>query len=136
MVKTAPVMTTWINLAMVALGGAAGSLARYLLTLAALAIPGGSTMLGTTVSNVIGCAAIGAFAEYVIANEHLSEASQLGIRVGLLGGLTTFSTFAFESVALAELGRWGGSVIYVLANLVLGCLALLIATTMVRGWMS
>jgi CrcB protein len=121
---------------MVALGGAAGSLARYLLTLAAVALPGGSTMLGTTAANIIGCAAIGAFSEYVIASEHLSEASQLGIRVGLLGGLTTFSTFAFESVALAELGRWGGSVVYALANLVLGFLALLIATTMVRGWMS
>ena len=136
MVKTAPVMTTWINLMMVAGGGAVGSLARYLITVGSASVPGGSTMLGTTLANVLGCAAIGAFSEYVIAVEHLAESSQLAVRVGLLGGLTTFSTFAFESVALAESGRWGFSGIYVLGNLCLGWFALVTATTMVRGWMT
>ena len=58
-------------------------------------------MLGTTVANVIGCAAIGAFVEYTVVQGYVSERMQLAIRVGLLGGLTTFSTFSFESVALA-----------------------------------
>jgi CrcB protein len=129
-------MTTCLNLVMVAIGGAAGSLARYGITIGSAALPWGSTMLGTTISNVLGCAAIGAFSEYVIVSEHLPEHSQLAIRVGLLGGLTTFSTFAYESVALAETGRWGMSGFYVLANLFLGWCALMIATTMVRGWMA
>ncbi len=93
-------------------------------------------MLGTTVANLIGCAAIGAFSEYVVHVEHFSAPAQLAIRVGLLGGLTTFSTFAFESVVLAETGRWGLSGIYVMANLLLGWFALVLATTMVRGWMT
>jgi len=129
-------MTTWLNLLMVAAGGAAGSLARYLITLGSAALPWGSTMLGTTISNVIGCAAIGAFSEYVIAVEHFPASAQLAVRVGLLGGLTTFSTFAYESVALAEMGRWGISGVYVLANLFLGWFALMTATMMVRGWMT
>ena len=129
-------MTTWINLMMVAGGGAVGSIARYLITVGSASLPWGSTMLGTTLANVLGCAAIGAFSEYVIAVEHLGESSQIAVRVGLLGGMTTFSTFAYESVALAESGRWGFSGIYVLGNLVIGWLALIFATMMVRGWMT
>jgi CrcB protein len=129
-------MTTWINLMMVAAGGAVGSIARYLITAGSAALPWGSTMLGTTLANVLGCAAIGAFSEYVIVVEHVGESTQLAVRVGLLGGLTTFSTFAYESVALAESGRWGFSGAYVLGNLFLGWLALIFATTVVRGSMT
>ena len=93
-------------------------------------------MLGTTISNLLGCAAIGAFAEYVMAVENLSPASQLGVRVGLLGGLTTFSTFALESVALVDSGRWLIAGLYVMGNLLLGWFALVISTTIVRGWMA
>jgi CrcB protein len=129
-------MTTWLNLTLVAAGGAVGSVARYLITTGSVALPWGSTMLGTTIANLIGCAAIGGFTQYAVATEHVSPATQLAVRVGLLGGLTTFSTFAFESAALAESGRWAVSGIYVLANLMLGWLVLVLAATAVRGWMS
>jgi CrcB protein len=129
-------MTTWLNLTLVAASGAAGSVARYLITAGSASLPWGSTMLGTTLSNLIGCAAIGAFTQYAMETEHVSPATQLAVRVGLLGGLTTFSTFAIESVSLAESGRWAISGIYVLANLVLGWLLLIIAAATVRGWMT
>lgn len=129
-------MTTWLNLLAVAFGGALGSVARYLITVVSVSIPGGSTMLGTTVANVLGCAAIGAFAEYTIVQDFVSERWQLAIRVGLLGGLTTFSTFSFESVALAEGGRWTVSGLYVGSNLILGWIALLAASWIVKGWMA
>lgn len=121
---------------MVAAGGAVGSLARYLITLGTAALPWGAPALGTTISNLIGCAAIGGFTEYVTTAANVPAPTQLAVRVGLLGGLTTFSTFSFESAALAESGRWGVSTIYVLANLVLGWIALMLATSIVRGWMS
>ncbi len=129
-------MTSALNLLMVAAGGAIGSLARYLITLGSEALPWGSNMLGTTIANLIGCAAIGAFAEYVILREHLSEELQLAVRVGALGGLTTFSSFAYEAIALADEGRWGVSGLYLMANLFLGFSALIIATMMVRGWLA
>ena len=83
-------MTTWLNLLAVATGGAVGSVCRYLITVASIAIPGGSTLFGTTIVNLIGCAAIGGFAEVVLVTNSLSERTQLLIRVGFLGGLTTF----------------------------------------------
>jgi fluoride exporter len=129
-------MTTWLNLTAVALGGAVGSVARYLITVVSVSIPGGSTMLGTTIANVVGCAAIGAFVEYTVAEGYVSERIQLAIRVGLLGGLTTFSTFSFESVALAEGGRWSASGLYVASNLMLGWVALVAAAAIVKGWMA
>ena len=135
-IKQHPAMTSLLNLASVAVGGAIGSVARYLLTVISTSIPGGSTMLGTTVANLLGCAAIGAFAEYVVAVGHISEQSQLAIRVGFLGGLTTFSTFAMESAALADSGRWQLSGLYVAANLLLGWAILIAAAGLVKGWMT
>lgn len=129
-------MTSWLNLASVAAGGAAGSVARYLITVGAVAIPGGTTMLGTTIANVLGCAAIGAFAEYIVVADHVAEHTQLAIRVGVLGGLTTFSTFALESAVLADTRGWHHSGLYVLANLLIGWTALAIGATLVKGWMT
>ncbi|MGB1926340.1 MAG: fluoride efflux transporter CrcB [Rubripirellula sp.] len=119
---------------MIALGGAVGSVLRHLITQASILIPGGSGALGTTACNLIGCAAIGAVFEYVSTTETLPESYQLAIRVGLLGGLTTFSTFALESLLLSENGRWGLSTLYVLANLILGWLAIMATMSLVRSW--
>jgi CrcB protein len=129
-------MTTWLNLVSVAIGGAIGSVARYLITVVSVAIPGGSTLWGTTIANVVGCAAIGAFVEYSIVEGYVSERVQLAIRVGFLGGLTTFSTLSFESAALAESGRWSLSGLYVGANLIIGWAALVSAAGIVKGWMT
>ncbi len=129
-------MTTWLNLAAVAVGGGLGSVCRYLLTLASAAVPGGSGMLGTTIANVLGCAAIGALLAYGAVEGNLSERLALAIRVGFLGGLTTFSTFAAESAGLAGDGRWLGSGLYVAANLFIGWAALIVSSTVVKGWIA
>ena len=129
-------MTTWLNLLAVATGGAVGSVCRYLITVASIAIPGGSTLLGTTLVNVVGCAAIGGFAEVVLITNSVSERTQLLIRVGFLGGLTTFSTFAGESAALADEGRWFACGLYVAVNLLLGWAALVLTAMLVKGWLT
>ena len=129
-------MTTWLNLLAVATGGAVGSVCRYLITVASIAIPGGWTLLGTTLVNVVGCAAIGGFAEVVLVTNSVSERTQLLIRVGFLGGLTTFSTFAGESAALADEGRWFACGVYVAVNLLLGWAALVLTAMLVKGWLT
>ena len=126
-------MTTWFNLFAVAGGGALGSVARYLITLGSASIPGGSSMLGTTIANVLGCAAIGAFSQYTLADGLVSERMRLAIQVGFLGGLTTFSTFAAESSGMASSGRLSMASLYVAANLMLGWFALAVAATAVKG---
>ncbi|TWU44969.1 putative fluoride ion transporter CrcB [Novipirellula aureliae] len=128
-------MTTWSNIFAVAAGGAIGAVARYLITLTAIMAPGGSAMVGTTIANVLGCAAIGALAEFSAASDLLSDQSLLGIRVGFLGALTTFSTFTAESLLLAGDQRWFAAFFYVATNLILGWGSLLFAAIMVKGWM-
>ncbi len=92
-------------------------------------------MLGTTLANVLGCAAIGALAELILVG-HVSERTQLAVQTGFLGGLTTFSSFALESAVLADTGRWSISGLYVLANLCLGWVALATAAAVVKGWVA
>lgn len=127
-------MTSWFNLAAIALGGAAGSVCRYGITMAAAAIPGGSTLWGTTIANVLGCAALGGLIGWGESDGVLAQRTLLALRVGFLGSLTTFSTFAAESSLLAQEGRWGGSSVYVLANLLIGWAVLMVATNLVKGW--
>lgn len=128
-------MVSWLNLAAIGLAGAVGSLCRYGVTLAAVAMPGGSTVYGTLVVNVLGCGLLGALTALGPVHSEAGQRLVLAIRVGFLGSLTTFSTFAAESSTLAGMGRWGASSSYTLANLVLGWAALMIAGNLVRGWM-
>ncbi len=121
-------MTTWTNLVVVAAGGALGSMGRYLIGLAAVAIPGGSSLWGTVFANVLGCALIGAFATYVdlrnAGDEIFSERWRLAIQIGFLGGLTTYSTLAAEKAMLIGSARLGVGSLYIAANLFLGWIVL------------
>ena len=111
----------------VAVGGALGSLGRYGLSVwgATLAtrIP-----LGTLAANVLGCLAMGAVMHAVIVRAAMPEAWRLFLAVGLLGGLTTFSTFSYESITLARQGHAGSAALYVFGSLVIGLAAALL------GW--
>lgn len=124
----------WLaDLAAVAAGGAGGSVLRFLLTLAASAVPGGTSLIGTTVANLLGCLAIGALAEWGLQEAFAwSPRSLLAIRVGLLGGLTTFSTFAFEAVWLGGQGRVTLMALHVGVNLGLGFCAVWGGAALVR----
>ena len=92
-------------------------------------------MMGTTIANVLGCAALGAFAQYTQTEGLVSERMRLAIQVGFLGGLTTFSTFAAESATLAGSGRIPMASFYVAANLLFGWAALVTAAAIVKGMM-
>ena len=95
-------MNTYIA---VAIGGAIGALTRYGI---------GQYMLykealypwGTIIVNVAGSLLIGLGMAYIEGHPHLSPMIKLLCVTGFLGGLTTFSTFIFESYILAEKGIW------------------------------
>ena len=76
-------MATWLQLVAIAVGGAVGSVLRYLITLGAASMPGGSSLIGTLVANVLGCAAIGALTEYCSQDDSMPERLRLALRVGL-----------------------------------------------------
>lgn len=85
----------------IALGGAAGSAARYLLASGVQRLAGTLFPLGTMTVNVLGCLAIG-FLLIRTESAVLAAHYRMAILVGFLGGFTTFSTFSAETLKLFE----------------------------------
>ena len=104
----------------VALGGALGSLARYGVSRAWPAPPGGFPVPTLTV-NLIGSFAIGLIYMWLSARSGLgTDGARLFWMTGVLGGFTTYSAFALESTLL---GLSASGVAYVLITVV-GCIGL------------
>lgn len=103
------------SLVVVAIGGAAGAGARWGIG-EILDSPTGGFPWATFVVNVVGCLLIG------LATRRLPRHSDawLGMAVGVLGGLTTFSAFANETRALFDQGHHTTAIVYVVATLVVG----------------
>ena len=111
-----------LNLLAIFIGGGIGSLLRYGLTISSVrlfAFP----LWGTFTANMIGCLVIG-FVGGIISTHSLSlsSATRLFITVGLLGGLTTFSTLNLEAWELIRLGKISWAIGYLLISSFLGLL--------------
>ena len=117
-----------IEIAAVSLGGAVGASLRYgagrtlhvLLREHTLALPAATLLV-----NILGCLAIGAVLPWLLEREADGAAThvRLLLVVGFLGGLTTYSAFGFEAIALWREGRSGVALGYVALHLVLGFVA-------------
>jgi len=108
----------------IAVGGALGSLGRYLLGMS-LQRPG-EFPTGTLVVNVLGSFLVGFIVRFAIETTQVTPELRAFLVIGFCGGFTTFSTFAWEVLALAEQGSWGRSLLYLGLSLVLalaGCVA-------------
>jgi CrcB protein len=111
---------TWL---LVALAGGVGSLLRYALGGWLARSTGGVFPWETLCINVAGCLAIGCLAALVDRGALLSPAVRMALMAGLLGGFTTFSSFALETFRLAEDAQWVRAGLYVLATNTIGFLA-------------
>ncbi|MFT8247142.1 fluoride efflux transporter FluC [Roseomonas sp. BN140053] len=89
-------------LALVALGGAAGSVARYVTGIWALRLLGAGFPWGTLAVNILGSAAIGLAGGLIAAGAPVPDGMRLLLVTGFLGGFTTFSAFALDTGALLE----------------------------------
>jgi CrcB protein len=108
------------------LGGALGTLCRYLVTLATQSLTSSAALpLGTIAVNVFGCYLIGLLSSLRVTG-HISPAWHLALGTGFIGAFTTFSTFELEAHTLAREGTWNLATAYVLASLILGYIALLL----------
>ena len=107
----------------VGLGGAIGANARYLVGQLALEGLGGSFPYGTLIANLTGCCLIGVVMALLGEWGVASATWRLLLVVGVLGGYTTFSSFAYEAVTLLEQGHLLRASAYVLASNVAGLLA-------------
>lgn len=102
-----------MHFALVCLGGAVGTGARYLLGGVALRWLGADFPHGTLLVNVVGSFCIGLVQELAWGSLVLPESARVILAVGLLGGFTTYSAFAYESLRLAANGSWGAALLYV-----------------------
>ena len=84
-------------LLLVAVGGAAGAMLRYLFGVAAMRSFGAAFPWGTWGVNLIGGLAMGLLAGLLARGSEHGEMLRLLIGVGVLGGFTTFSAFSLES---------------------------------------
>ena len=95
------------KLMLIAIGGGAGSVLRYAIAGWSQRLADESFPLGTMVVNVLGCMAIGVLGAWFAEPHTVREEWRVALMVGLLGGFTTFSTFSFETLELANDGQWG-----------------------------
>ena len=116
----------FINCLFVGLGGAVGSVARYLLGL--LPLHGAGDFPFVTLGiNVAGAFCLGLIAAWAGRQGAVDPRLLLFLKVGLCGGFTTFSTFCNESVQLFQSGRVFLGRLYVLLSVVLGITAVFAA---------
>lgn len=116
----------------VAAGGSLGAVARYLISLWAAERYGTTFPSGTLIANVIGCFIIGAFMTITTERFIVNPYWRLLVTVGFVGGLTTFSSFSFETFKLLEDAQINLALYNVLLNLGLGFLATWIGMGLAR----
>lgn len=105
--------------AVIALFCAGGGLARYYLSGWIYSRFGRSFPYGTLAVNIIGAYFIGLIMELGLSGHPFGATLQLGLTIGLMGGLTTFSTFSYETCRLLEDGQYLVGLLNALASVLL-----------------
>lgn len=111
------------QMALVAIGGGAGSVLRFLAQKWISLGPLPKFPIGTMTVNVLGCLLIGLLFGWFSKNPVTAPDWKLFLMTGLCGGFTTFSAFTLESMVLLESSRWTSFLLYVCGSVILGTLA-------------
>lgn len=122
----------WERVLLVALAGAAGSVLRYGVT-GLVDDRLGSTVLGTFVVNVTGALLLGLLLGVTEERWVAPALVRTAIAIGFLGAFTTFSTFAFETVDLAESGSLAAAMLNVGGSVAAGLVAVYAGLTLGRA---
>jgi len=102
------------------IGGSLGSLLRYGTTLICTRIFGASFPIGTLVVNLCGCFLIGAIMGMAERSSFITPAFRLFFVTGFLGALTTFSTYAWESMSALRNESVGTALLNIMINNIAG----------------
>jgi fluoride exporter len=113
-----------LTLPLIALGGAAGSVLRYLMV-TAIGAP-----LGTIAVNVLGSFAIGIL--FIVLGTR--DSWQLFLMTGLLGGFTTFSAFSLDTLKLVQSGQTLTAAAYVVGSVALSLSATALGVAIARSF--
>ena len=109
-----------LNLLLIAVGGALGSTARYLFSLLIQRASGTLFPIGTFAVNCVGCLVFGAIAGAAEQRAQIAPELRLFLLVGILGGFTTFSSYAFESFVLVRDGQFAAALVNIVGQVIAG----------------
>jgi CrcB protein len=120
-------------LAAVAVGGAIGSAARYLIAGWVQSVAWTGFPYGIFVVNISGGLIMGLLTELMALKWNVSLEMRAFLTTGILGGYTTFSTFSLDSALLIERGAYTSAGLYITGSAILSVVALFAGLWIVRG---
>ncbi len=123
-----------LKLVMIAAGGAVGAILRYGLSGWAQKLSDGSFPIGTLCVNLLGCFVIGVVGASFAGPHLIREEYRVALLVGLLGAFTTFSTFGWETFALANDGQVGLAAVNIVVSNAVGLVAVWLGYRMAETW--
>ena len=119
---------------LVFIGAGLGGMLRHLANVASARLVGPDLPLSTILVNVLGSLSVGCIAGYFAVRGHGSQALQLFLTTGILGGFTTFSAFSLEAALLWERGQVSSCVLFVLASVTLSIASVFAGLLLIRSW--
>jgi CrcB protein len=117
----------------VAIGGAIGSVVRYLVGIGSGKLFGMDFPWGTLIINITGSFLMGLFIGLFALKWNLPQVMRIFLTVGICGGYTTFSTFSLDAFYLTERGETLAASAYMIGSVVLSVGALVAAMHLVRA---
>lgn len=117
---------------LIGLGGALGTMFRYLVQVyigrfTTMAFP-----VGTLVVNLTGCFLIGLLFALTAKYAWMTVEWRWFLMTGICGGYTTFSSFSLESILLLRQGHYTYFFLYILASIIVGLLATVAGASLIR----
>jgi CrcB protein len=123
-----------VRFILVAVGGAIGSVLRYMLDGAVYRWLPATFPYGTFAVNVLGCGMFGLLVGVGEQRLVIGSPARTFLLIGVLGGFTTFSSFVFETTQLLRDGEWWLGALNVAGQVVIGLAALWVGLAVGRVW--
>lgn len=120
------------TLIFVGIGGAIGSILRYLTGIYFQKMDTGNFPLATFIANAIGCLLIGLFMGYLTKNNLVESQLKWFLVTGFCGGFTTFSTFGYENIQLVQQQQYLLALTYTLVSVCVGITAVFLGLWFTR----
>jgi len=127
-------MKTVYGYLLVSIGAGLGGALRHSANVASARFFGPDLPLSTLLVNVLGSLTVGCIAGYFAVRGHATQAAQLFLTTGILGGFTTFSAFSLEAALLWERGQVISCLLFVFASVTMSIAGVFAGLSLMRTW--